>query len=165
MDNSPVQDILPFLKLYLPFVFAIGSFFYFAPTWIGRYKRSFWSIFALNFLLGWTVIGWLVALLWSVTADKPLFVRSRGFVPEQPPEVYGPPTPPFLERIDWRTVVGGAALSILMVAVLFAIVSQGRMPLSFTPVAKSVRVTSNDAKPNPSSTVQIRRSTEIQASN
>lgn len=52
MDYSPVQEILPFLKLYLPFVFAIGSFFYFAPTWIGRYKRSFGgflrSIFCLD---------------------------------------------------------------------------------------------------------------------
>src|SRR5687767_11450630 len=113
MDNSPVQEILPFLRLYLPFTFAIGSFFYFAPTWIGRHKRSFWRLFAFNFLFGWTVFGWLIALLWAVTPDRKFRVIYYGFPPDSlPPEVLGPPSPP--ERINWKTVAGGALLSILM---------------------------------------------------
>lgn len=28
------------------------------------------SIFVLNLLLGWTVLGWVIALIWSVSAIK-----------------------------------------------------------------------------------------------
>jgi hypothetical protein len=163
VDNSPVQEILPFLKVYLPFAFAIGSFFYFAPTWIGRHKRAFWSIFAINFLLGWTVIGWLVLLLWAVTPDRPRPIVYRGFPPEQPPEVFGPAMPPHLERIDWKMIAGGALLSIAMVVILFAIVSKGSFPLSLTPPAKLQQVV---AEPEPSPVnPKPRRPTEVQASN
>ncbi len=36
---------------------------YFLPSIVGRNKRNFGAICALNFLLGWTVIGWVVALV------------------------------------------------------------------------------------------------------
>ena len=44
---------------------------YFAPTIIGavRKTRNTFAIFALNLLLGWTVIGWIVALVWALTSD------------------------------------------------------------------------------------------------
>jgi hypothetical protein len=29
----------------------------------------------LNFFLGWTVIGWVVALVWAVKTDAPMVVR------------------------------------------------------------------------------------------
>lgn len=44
---------------------------YFLPTIIGRNKRSANAIFALNLLLGWTILGWIGALVWSLTADPP----------------------------------------------------------------------------------------------
>jgi hypothetical protein len=29
----------------------------------------------LNFFLGWTMIGWVVALVWAVKADAPMVAR------------------------------------------------------------------------------------------
>jgi hypothetical protein len=33
------------------------------------------SILLLNFFLGWTMIGWVVALVWSVKNDVPAIAR------------------------------------------------------------------------------------------
>ncbi len=52
-------------------VFILSLAFYFMPTIIAlvRKKRNALAIFLLNFFLGWTFIGWVVALVWSVTKD------------------------------------------------------------------------------------------------
>jgi hypothetical protein len=44
---------------------------YFLPTLLAviRLHRSVWAIVAVNVLLGWTVIGWLWALIWSLTGN------------------------------------------------------------------------------------------------
>lgn len=44
---------------------------YFLPSIIGLNKRHAAGIFLLNFFLGWTFIGWIVALLWACTSDVP----------------------------------------------------------------------------------------------
>jgi hypothetical protein len=58
-------------------IFGFGFLFYFLPSILAavRGKRDLVSIFVLNFLLGWTAIGWVIALLWSVKADARLAVR------------------------------------------------------------------------------------------
>ena len=43
---------------------------YFAPALIGGKKRNASAIFALNFFLGWTLIGWVVALVWAMTKES-----------------------------------------------------------------------------------------------
>ena len=58
------------------FVFALFTLFvfclvYFLPTLIGLRKRNAPAIFMLNLLLGWTGIGWIVALIWAVTYEEP----------------------------------------------------------------------------------------------
>jgi hypothetical protein len=45
------------------------GFFYFLPTFVGQSKRNAGAIFVLNLLLGWTVIGWVLALVWAMTVD------------------------------------------------------------------------------------------------
>jgi len=47
----------------------LGILLYFLPSIIGRNKRNFVSIMVLNTLLGWTFIGWLVSLIWSLSKD------------------------------------------------------------------------------------------------
>ena len=44
---------------------------YFLPSLAAasRRHRNSGAIEALNLLLGWTVIGWIAALIWSQTAD------------------------------------------------------------------------------------------------
>ncbi|MFP5248635.1 MAG: superinfection immunity protein [Acidobacteriota bacterium] len=49
---------------------AISLALYFLPSIIGRKKRNFGAIFALNLLLGWSVIGWIVSLVWALTKDE-----------------------------------------------------------------------------------------------
>lgn len=46
---------------------------YLTPTIIGyiRKKSNKFAILILNLLLGWSVIGWVVALIWACTKDKP----------------------------------------------------------------------------------------------
>jgi len=44
---------------------------YFIPTWVAysNKKKNAEAISILNFLLGWTFIGWVIALVWAVTKD------------------------------------------------------------------------------------------------
>ncbi len=54
--------ILELLLVVLMFVL------YFLPTLIAflRKHKNKLAIFLLNFLLGWTVLGWVASLIWSV---------------------------------------------------------------------------------------------------
>lgn len=58
---------------------AVG---YFLPTIVAtlRNHRNAGAIVAVNVLLGWTFIGWVVALVWSMTNPAPPVV-----VQQQPP--------------------------------------------------------------------------------
>lgn len=67
----------PSLALFL--VAGISLAIYFAPTLIAlkRGHTSAGGIFALDFFLGWTLVGWVVALAWSMSAFQPTARRSR----------------------------------------------------------------------------------------
>jgi ABC-type transport system involved in cytochrome c biogenesis permease component len=45
---------------------------YFMPTIIALLskKKNTLAILTLNLLLGWTILGWIVALVWAVTKDS-----------------------------------------------------------------------------------------------
>jgi hypothetical protein len=68
------MHILP--GFFFPF-FGFGFLMYFLPSIIafGRHKRDTTSIVLLNFFLGWTMIGWVIALVWAVKNDEPAMVR------------------------------------------------------------------------------------------
>jgi Superinfection immunity protein len=57
--------------------FGLTFLFYFLPTIIAfaRSKRDAMSIFLLNLFLGWTLIGWVVALVWAAKHDVPVVAR------------------------------------------------------------------------------------------
>ena len=57
--------------------FGFGFLFYFFPSIIAfaRSKRDATSIFLLNLFLGWTLIGWVVALIWASKNDVPVVAR------------------------------------------------------------------------------------------
>ena len=44
---------------------------YFIPTFVASYRlhKNTMPIIALNLLLGWTFLGWVVALAWSLTSQ------------------------------------------------------------------------------------------------
>jgi hypothetical protein len=62
--------------LFFPF-FGLPFVMYFLPSIIAlaRNKRDITAILLLNFFLGWTMIGWVVALIWAVKTDVPMVVR------------------------------------------------------------------------------------------
>jgi hypothetical protein len=61
-------------------IVAVGLFvilsiaIYFIPTLVAmsRHKRNAGAIFALNLFLGWTLLGWVGALVWALLADSHL---------------------------------------------------------------------------------------------
>ena len=52
-------------------IFLGGAAVYFIPTFIAiaRRQRNTLSIFILNLLLGWSVIGWVISLVWALKVD------------------------------------------------------------------------------------------------
>ena len=94
-----------FLFWIFPFVFTwgIGAMLlipYFLPTIIALIRRSNSTagIFMLNFFLGWTFIGWIAALVWSITSrnDSATIIVNNTY-PSNSGQPYGPPpsyTPP-----------------------------------------------------------------------
>jgi hypothetical protein len=69
-----MTHLLP--AFFLPF-FGFGFVMYFLPSIIAfaRSKRDTSAIVLLNFFLGWTLIGWVVALVWAAKNDVPMVVR------------------------------------------------------------------------------------------
>jgi hypothetical protein len=57
------------ILLIIPAVVMLAI--YFLPTGVAllRRKRNSLAIFILNFLAGWTAIGWIVAIVWSFMAE------------------------------------------------------------------------------------------------
>jgi hypothetical protein len=63
--------------LFLFPFFGTGFALYFLPSIIAlvRSKRDTLAIFLLNLFLGWSVIGWFVALIWAAKHDVPSVAR------------------------------------------------------------------------------------------
>ena len=60
---------------------------YFLPTIIAmiRNHRSAGGIFALNFFLGWTLIGWIASLVWALSESRTtVIVNNTGttYIPD-----------------------------------------------------------------------------------
>jgi hypothetical protein len=60
---------------------------YFLPTIIAitRKKTNQVGILLVNFLLGWSVIGWIVALVWAVSTERVDQISSAPGVSMPPP--------------------------------------------------------------------------------
>lgn len=79
---------------------TVGGFLlYFLPAWIARKKHNASSIFLINLLFGWTIIGWLVAF--SMAESKPAVVQ----VVSQQPVHTGRVCPFCAEQIQPAAVV------------------------------------------------------------
>jgi len=64
---KPEEDVKMFFSAGLG-----GLVLYFLPSIIGRNKRNAGAIFLLNFFLGWTVVGWIVAMVWACSENPPV---------------------------------------------------------------------------------------------
>lgn len=77
----------------------IGLEIYFAPTTIAHYakKRNFGAIFFLNLALGWTLVGWVVAMVWAMAKEDVIVTPAAAPAPMNwrplPGETPKPPAP------------------------------------------------------------------------
>lgn len=67
----------PAMLFFFFHFFGFMLLMYFLPTVIAiaRNKRDTIAIFLLNLFLGFTMIGWWVALIWAAKHDNPMYVR------------------------------------------------------------------------------------------
>lgn len=57
---------------------------YFIPSIVGSRKKNSGAIIALNLLLGWTLIGWVVALVWALTYEEKRWPQPQTSQPVAP---------------------------------------------------------------------------------
>ena len=60
------------MRLLFAILITILSLFYFLPFAIAFHKKwaNTGAIFALNLFLGWSLIGWVVALVWALKEEQ-----------------------------------------------------------------------------------------------
>ena len=76
---------------------CLGIFIYFLPSFIAsrRKTQSGCAIFIVNLLFGWSVLGWVVALIWALAGATRDDVTRVAFVPNSslaPSSGYTPAT-------------------------------------------------------------------------
>ena len=59
-------------------LFIVGFIFYFIPTLYGFKTKHGTGILVLNIFLGWTVLGWIIALVWA--ASSPKLVKQEEWI-------------------------------------------------------------------------------------
>jgi hypothetical protein len=66
--GSSIKEVIASLV-----VFGVIAVFYFFPTIVAllRDHHKLSAIAVLNFLLGWTFLGWVAALVWACAAVRP----------------------------------------------------------------------------------------------
>jgi len=50
-------------------IILISTIIYFLPTIVGMNKKNVGAIFVFNLFLGWTFLGWVIALVWALCKD------------------------------------------------------------------------------------------------
>lgn len=85
-------------------LFVIAAGLYFLPTIVGATRKvvNVGSVFAINLLLGWTLIGWAVALAMAVRTNPP-HAYQQYWQPN------GPSTGPSAPPAGWYTDPQGVA--------------------------------------------------------
>ncbi len=58
----------PWEIILILFIFSV----YFVPTTVAvvRHAKQKLGIILFNILAGWTLVGWIIAIVWAITADR-----------------------------------------------------------------------------------------------
>jgi len=72
-----MSDLIAYYLTYRAVIFVVTFTIYFLPSFIGGRKRNGCAIFVLNLFLGWTIIGWVIALVWACCRDENTRVYKR----------------------------------------------------------------------------------------
>lgn len=69
------------MEVIIYVLLGVGAYFLPSINAYSKKKRNKGAVLTLNFFLGWTVIGWIVALIWSTTNDAPAQVVVEKSAP------------------------------------------------------------------------------------
>ena len=66
--------------MHMFIMILVAVLVYFLPAMIAMYRNHLnaAAIFMTNFLLGWTIIGWIVALIWALTNSPATAARQTS---------------------------------------------------------------------------------------
>lgn len=89
MGQTPSDQLNAFGKFMAFSFFISGPLLYMLPTveaW-NKEQPNLAAIAAVNILLGWTLVGWVVAFAWALTRPRPPEVAPPAQAPVTPPAV------------------------------------------------------------------------------
>ena len=69
MEAVGLGSVMPGVGLLLLGLIVLLLYFLPSIVAIRRHMRSALGVMVVNFFLGWTLIGWVVALAWAVSGD------------------------------------------------------------------------------------------------
>ena len=60
----------------------VGILIYFLPTIVGfkKHKLNKISIFLLNLFLGWSLVGWVIALVWATKHEQNIKIENNNYI-------------------------------------------------------------------------------------
>ena len=67
------------------FLIIFSVLMYFVPTIAARNKSQFSPVAILNLFLGWTIVGWVIALAWALEDPQQTVVQQFPVNPFQSP--------------------------------------------------------------------------------
>ena len=81
-SNSSTEIDYALITIYIAYFlgFLLGLFIYFLPTYIASKRKhsNKASIILVNILLGWTFIGWVVAIVWAVSSQNSNIIQNTN---------------------------------------------------------------------------------------
>jgi hypothetical protein len=95
---SPIQAIIIFIILPAWLAPAIVAF--------ARHHHNRWAILALDFFLGWTMLGWVGALVWALTNPRHAAAPGLQFVDPSSPSRALPAGVPRFDPVTGRPIKG-----------------------------------------------------------
>jgi len=77
--------------IFVLVIIAFSICLYFLPSFIAfrRQKSNKIPIFVLNLFLGWSLIGWVVSLVWSLSQEQQQVVIQQNFGTGATPPIPG----------------------------------------------------------------------------
>lgn len=68
------EEFIPPMEIAERILLIVGAILYFVPTVIAWRLgvKSVQSIFYVNLILGWTIVGWVFAMIWVMTERNEL---------------------------------------------------------------------------------------------
>lgn len=74
---------------YLFLAFIVGVIIYFLPFIVSLFTgNTRGAVFVINLFLGWSIIGWVWALVWAVTSDSKQIIINNHIMEPNDRETY-----------------------------------------------------------------------------